>query len=634
MCIKTKLCIKTKFDYTVISSLYYFSGAVVRPLRNRARCTASVVPESITVMPGLKQQLSGFPVWQIFVISVMRFSEPLAFTSLFPYVYFMIRDFEIAKDEASISTYAGYLSASFAFTQTLFSIQWGSISDRIGRKKVLLTGLIGSAVSLLTFGFSPNFYVALGARSFLGAVNGNIAVLRTLIGELVTERRHQAIAFLTLPLLWNVGSIIGPLIGGSSYFTRPSPRNPYHTVFEALGLGGWHEWFVTKYPYALCNIVVSMFLILGLICGFLFFEETHYKVKLQRDYGLDIGDRILTKLGFTMPKRPWHSVNDDGLQIDVDLNDEESLLSTNQLDPRPLYASVDDNEELSDGESIQLIESVGPISRRTSNALLRRYSSISMTSKTPELRSTFSRISGVSLSRQETRLLETLKLSEILTPGVVQTICGNFFLGFHNIIYSEFLPVFLSGQIISDKLQFPFHISGGFGLDSDFIGQLISVTGLMGVLVVVLIFPFLDRHFKTINSYRSALVLFPVIYSIIPFYIFTLHEYNPKFLPNIVKHILYGNGMVYQLCSAIAFPQIMLLVHRAAPAKHRAFINGTALTFTSSARFIAPLTWGYIMTYFDKHNYAGVPWFILAAISVVALVQSFWMRDYDEDLKD
>ena len=57
-----------------------------------------------------KQQIEGFPWSQIFVISCVRFAEPIAFTSLFPYVYFMVRDFGVADTEAEVSKYSGYLS--------------------------------------------------------------------------------------------------------------------------------------------------------------------------------------------------------------------------------------------------------------------------------------------------------------------------------------------------------------------------------------------------------------------------------------------------------------------------------------------------------------------------------------------
>lgn len=73
-----------------------------------------------------REQLSGFPVWQMIIICIIRFSEPISFTSLFPYVYFMIRDFKIAPTEEDISKYSGYLASSFAFAQFLFAVQWGN----------------------------------------------------------------------------------------------------------------------------------------------------------------------------------------------------------------------------------------------------------------------------------------------------------------------------------------------------------------------------------------------------------------------------------------------------------------------------------------------------------------------------
>ncbi|KAM9897142.1 hypothetical protein OXX79_007054, partial [Metschnikowia pulcherrima] len=197
-------------------------------------------------MTTFREQMRGFPLWQMVVVSMIRFSEPISFTSLFPYIYFMIRDFQITKDASQISRYTGLLAASFAFSQFLCCIHWGRLSDRIGRKPVLLTGLCGSAVSLLVFGFAKNFYVALAARTMAGALNGNIAVLQTLVGELVKERRHQGIAFATLPLFWNVGCVIGPLIGGSKYLTRPR-MEPQNNV-GSVGLHSFYELFITKHP--------------------------------------------------------------------------------------------------------------------------------------------------------------------------------------------------------------------------------------------------------------------------------------------------------------------------------------------------------------------------------------------------
>lgn len=55
---------------------------------------------------------------------------------------------------------------------------WGSLSDRIGRKPVLLMGNAGTLIALLILGLAPNFWVALAGRIIGGLLNGNVAVIQ------------------------------------------------------------------------------------------------------------------------------------------------------------------------------------------------------------------------------------------------------------------------------------------------------------------------------------------------------------------------------------------------------------------------------------------------------------------------
>jgi len=96
--------------------------------------------------------------------------------SIFPYVYFMIQDFHITKNDASISVYAGMVTSAFAFAEFSSGVVWGKLSDKIGRKPVLLTGLAGTGLSMLVFGFAPNLPVALLARALGGLLNGYVVI--------------------------------------------------------------------------------------------------------------------------------------------------------------------------------------------------------------------------------------------------------------------------------------------------------------------------------------------------------------------------------------------------------------------------------------------------------------------------
>ncbi|KAF3992279.1 hypothetical protein FT663_02336 [Candidozyma haemuli var. vulneris] len=586
-----------------------------------------------------REQLAGFPVRQMLVVSLIRFSEPLAFTSLFPYLYFMIRDFQIAPTEKEISKYSGYLASSFAFCQFLCAVQWGKMSNRVGRKPILLFGLFGTSMSLLLFGFSTNYYMALAARSLAGCLNGNIAVLRTMIGEICVERKHQAIGFSTLPLLFNFGSVIGPLVGGSYLLTRPSPRSPYEKSVGELTVQSGFAKFRAKHPYALANIVVSGFLWFSLIVGFLFLEETNEDVFKRRDIGLEIGDSILYYLfGRKRPVRPWHggyedpetgsehfspqNLQEEGIQRERGVQPDTASIdsgvspfsSAQPSENTPLLQSEDDSSLSDDIDNAvqEIVEEGEPIepyiSRRTSrsmsNAVIRRYSSASEYIPKPEPRA--------------------------LTPQVITVILSNCIISLHSIAYNEFLPVFLAGRFQRDKLQFPFRIEGGFGLDSSYIGTLFSSTGIMGMLIVLIIFPWIDRRLGTMEGFRLSLLFFPIVYAAVPMAIFTQHSYNPAFPEWLTPIILYGLTSLKTLASATGMPQVMLLNHRAAAKQHRAYVNSLTMSMLALARCIGPIVFGWLMTLGDNWQIGWLNWWLMALLALFGLFQSLTMRDYED----
>lgn len=84
----------------------------------------------------------------------------------------MVKDFHITNNDAQIFMYCGMVTSAFAFAEFSSGVAWGRLSDKIGRKPVLLTGLAGTALSMLIFGFSPNLPTALLARALGGLLNG------------------------------------------------------------------------------------------------------------------------------------------------------------------------------------------------------------------------------------------------------------------------------------------------------------------------------------------------------------------------------------------------------------------------------------------------------------------------------
>ena len=89
------------------------------------------------------------------------------------------------------SFYAGLLMSAYAFGEVLTAVIWGNISDRVGRKPIVLSGLCGVALSCTMFGLAQSYWVALLARLIGGMLNGNVAVMQTMLAEMIKRPEHE-----------------------------------------------------------------------------------------------------------------------------------------------------------------------------------------------------------------------------------------------------------------------------------------------------------------------------------------------------------------------------------------------------------------------------------------------------------
>ncbi|KAI9732524.1 MAG: hypothetical protein M1834_003859 [Cirrosporium novae-zelandiae] len=218
---------------------------------------------TLTLHPRPQRYDDSFPAAQLFILAICRVAEPIALTSIFPYAWVMVQDFEVG-DRSSASFYAGVLISAFALSEALTGLSWGGLSDRYGRKPILLLGMVGTTISLLVVGFARNFWVALLGRSLGGLLNGNIGVIQTMVGELVKRPEHEPRAYAVMPFVWSIGTIIGPVIGGT--FVRPAVFFP--GFFSPDGLFG-------RFPYLLPNLICAVMLLIAIVVGHFLLLETH-----------------------------------------------------------------------------------------------------------------------------------------------------------------------------------------------------------------------------------------------------------------------------------------------------------------------------------------------------------------------
>ncbi|CCF36994.1 major facilitator superfamily transporter [Colletotrichum higginsianum] len=228
------------------------------------------------------------------VAPIARFAEPLALTSVFPYLPEMISSFGVEQND--VAKWAGYTSAVFSLSQSVTAVAWGRASDRIGRKPAIIIGLISTMVFFVVWGMSTSLPMAIVVRAILGSGNGNVGIIRTMVAEMVPEKELQPRAFSIMPLIWSVGSIFGPAFGG--FFANPARRFP--------ALFG-DSWFFNAYPFALPNLIAAVFFLISVATATLFLKETLESKRHKPDWGLLLGERLTRPFRRSRPHNYHHA---------------------------------------------------------------------------------------------------------------------------------------------------------------------------------------------------------------------------------------------------------------------------------------------------------------------------------------
>lgn len=119
----------------------------------------------------------------------------------------------------------GLLFATFSFCQLLSGPVWGQISDRAGRKSVLIISQIGATIGWAMLAFSPNILWIFIARIIEGTSGGNIGVTQAYVADLIAPKERSR-AFGLIGATFSAGMVFGPL-GGGLLFSRFGFEAPF-----------------------------------------------------------------------------------------------------------------------------------------------------------------------------------------------------------------------------------------------------------------------------------------------------------------------------------------------------------------------------------------------------------------------
>ncbi|KAK0111141.1 hypothetical protein ONS95_001517 [Cadophora gregata] len=219
--------------------------------------------------------LTPLPKLQIFVLCFARLIEPIAFFGIFPFINKMIKETGGMK-EADVGFYTGFIESMFSVTQMTLMISWGRLSDRIGRKPVMVFSMVGVGLGTALFGLSRTIWQMVLFRCCAGVFAGTVVTVRTSISENCTPRT-QARAFSFFAFSGNMGIFLGPLIGGA----LQDPARQYGGVFKKVQ-------FFSDYPYALPTFVTGSIALLAALTCAIFVKETLKRKDLTNEDGTPV----------------------------------------------------------------------------------------------------------------------------------------------------------------------------------------------------------------------------------------------------------------------------------------------------------------------------------------------------------
>lgn len=129
---------------------------------------------------------------------------------VFPILPRLIRD---VIHTPHVATYVGWMAALYAAMQFVSAPVLGALSDRLGRRPVLLVSLAGAAINYVVMALAPQLWMLMLGRAVAGLTSANVSVATAYMTD-ITPGEQRARRFGLMGAMFGAGFIIGPVLGG------------------------------------------------------------------------------------------------------------------------------------------------------------------------------------------------------------------------------------------------------------------------------------------------------------------------------------------------------------------------------------------------------------------------------------
>eukprot|EP01104_Vermistella_antarctica_P017183 TRINITY_DN6048_c0_g1_i1.p1 TRINITY_DN6048_c0_g1~~TRINITY_DN6048_c0_g1_i1.p1 ORF type:complete len:632 (+),score=102.18 TRINITY_DN6048_c0_g1_i1:238-2133(+) len=499
------------------------------------------------------------PVMRVFILCILLMCDGISTYILFPFVAYMIVDFGLVDDVRESGYYAGFLVSAFAGAQFCSSFFWGRLSDKKGRRPVILGGMTGTVIAMFVFGMSQNIWMAIASRSIHGLLNGNVGVIKTYLGE-ITDSTNKARSFSAIGFAAGFGRLIGPLIGGLLY-------KPIDTFPGLIHKGSLFD----THPHLLPCLVGNLFSITGITLGFFFLKETlvlKTKRKSKKKYARLDGetgvahsdDDTIATDSDAMELQVIDSVGDDNELRSLDVGaaslDDDGMTMCEEGSSGAQFSHNDDGDDESDEE------------------------------------------------REEVGIMTILMTKEVFLS------CGCYgILGWVTIMYDELFTL-----LIETKAS-----HHGLGFTAAQVGYIGCLAGICMISFQILIYPRIANRFGPLMCFRFAALGLCPLFTLFPnfTYITTFHNDLLTYLtlvPFVVWRFWFG---------ITCFTSIFILISNSCENRYLGQVNGMGQSLVALGRALGPGPAAWLYSYTVVHLDYRLMWLFIGTFTAVMTFMAF-----------